>query len=66
MDRASGSLRTDKERESLFDSGSGVFTEDCGLVYVPTQESKNWFEKGQGPDVLPKSLIPRGARESCH
>ena len=52
-DRASG--RHGKiGREFHLCSVSGVFIEDCGLVYVSSQASRN---KDKDSDVLPKSLI---------
>ena len=41
-DRASRRLRKEKENESHLCLGSGVFTEDVGLVYMFCQASRNW------------------------
>ena len=50
-DRASG--RLGKEKESCLWLGSGVFTEDCGLMYMPSQIPRNWSEQGQGARCPP-------------
>lgn len=42
-DGVSGKLG--KERESHLCAGSGVFTEDGGLVYLSSQGSRNWSEQ---------------------
>ena len=38
--------------------GSGVFTEDRDLVYMPSLASRNWSSKDKCSGVLNKSLMP--------
>lgn len=48
-----------KERGTCLCSGSEVFLEECGLVYGPLGHQGTGQNKGKGPGVLQKSLVPR-------
>lgn len=55
---ASGRLRKEMVDESYLCVGSGVFTDNCGLVHMFSQAYRNQSKQGQGPGVQHESLIP--------
>lgn len=54
----------DSERKGPQDFclGLGASIDDCALVHVFSQASRNWSEQGQGPNVHHKALIPWSQR----
>lgn len=57
-DRASGSLKKEKEHMPHVYLGSGIFTEDGGLRHVSSQASRNWLNREVWSGGLHKSLTP--------
>lgn len=57
-DRASGSLKKEKEHMPHVYLGSGIFTEDGGLRHVSSQASSNWSNREVWSGDLHKSLTP--------
>lgn len=42
----------------IFVRSLGAFIDNCSLMHMSSQASRNWSEQGQGPGVHHKSLIP--------